>query len=158
MENLHNMKFSRRFSVNFFKSLKLPLSEMSFFKDFINDTRGDPYPLLDKDADTREYVAGGHYFVHGTAERLMGDFFPYATYEVTLAALEGSCGFGFRTPLGNAHVLVTADGGGRLSLVFDGTEFPTERKFQPNMALLVTARKNVFEIYFNYGDMPEFIA
>ena len=157
MPNLHNMKFRRRFSANFFKNLKLPLSEMSFFKDFINDNRGDPYPLLDKGADTREYVAGGHYFVDGTAERLMGDFFPYATYEVTLAALEGSCGFGFRTPLGDAHVLVTADSDGKLSLVFDGVETPTERKFQPDMALLVTARRNIFEVYLNYGDMPEFI-
>ena len=98
MTNLHNMKFKRKFSVNFFKNLKLPLSEMSFFKDFINDTRGDPYPLLDRDADTREYVSGGHYFVEGAATRLMTDFFPYATYEVSLASLDGVCGFAFKTP------------------------------------------------------------
>ncbi|MBQ8409449.1 MAG: hypothetical protein IJY39_11375 [Clostridia bacterium] len=43
---LHEMTFKRRFSVNFHGNLKLKTGEMSFHKDYINDRRGDPYPLI----------------------------------------------------------------------------------------------------------------
>lgn len=158
MPNLHEMKFKRKFSVNLFKNRKLKLSEMSFFKDFIGDTRGDPYPLLSVGDDCREHVAGGHYFAEGKVVRLMGAYFPYATYEMKLEALDGACGFGFRSPLGNVEVLIKTDGAGKLSLVFDEEETPTDRPFRAGMSLVVTARKNNFEVYFNYGDMPELVA
>lgn len=158
MENLHKMKFRRLFSVNFYKNLKLNLGEMSFYKDFINDNRGDPYPLLGKSADCDERVAGGHYKIDvGEAERIICGHFPYATYEVTVKELEGVCGFGFVTLLGKSELLLKNENGS-LSLVFDGNEIATERSFMSGMSLVVTARKNNFEVYFNYGDMPEFVA
>ena len=156
MANLHEMKFRRKFSVNFYKNLKLKLGEMSFYKDFINDRRGDLYPIIGKSQNCDECVRGGHYFVNGRAERLIGGHFPYATCEAVIEELDGTCGFGFNTPKGRAEVLLKNDGG-RLSFVFDGEEFPTDKGFEWGMSLVVTARKNNFEVYLNYGDKPEFV-
>ena len=43
---LHDLTFKRRFSINFHGNLRLKQGEMSFYKDFIHDRRGDPYPLM----------------------------------------------------------------------------------------------------------------
>ena len=41
-------EFKRRFSISTYKNMKIKLAEMSFFKDFVNDTRGDLYPIMSK--------------------------------------------------------------------------------------------------------------
>ncbi len=154
MQNLHHMKFRRKFSVHFFKNLTLGLCEMSFFKDFVNDTRGDPYPILSGAASER--VADGHYAADGRVSRLLGDFFPYATYEMRIHALDGACGFEFRTPLGNVDILLRRDSDG-LSLAFCGEKISLDRPFRAEMSLMVTARKHHFELWLRDGDAPIFI-
>jgi len=157
MENLHKMKFRRLFSVNFYKNLKLKLGEMSFYKDFVNDRRGDPYSLIEN-IRCNERVEGGYYRTEGErAERLFCAYFPYATYEIMIDELDGKCGFGFVTPLGKSE-LTLKNNQGNLSIIFEGKEIAADRSFKRGMSFLVTARKNNFEIYFNYGNMPEFIA
>ena len=157
MENLHSMKFRRLFSVNFYKNLKLKLGEMSFYKDFVNDRRGDLYPVLNKSSDCDEQVSAGYYKItSGEAERIICGHFPYATYEMTLRGLDGACGFGFVTPIGKSELLLKNDGG-KLLLSFDGENIDTGKSFESGMSLVVTARKNNFEVYFNYGSMAEFV-
>ena len=51
-----NLTFHRLFSQTLYKNLKLPLSEMTFTKDFITDTRGDLYPILHKDEACLEKI------------------------------------------------------------------------------------------------------
>ena len=48
MEHLLNAEFKRKFSLSFYKNMKLRLGEMSFYKDFVTDTRGDLYPVVFK--------------------------------------------------------------------------------------------------------------
>ena len=135
-------EFHRLFSVNFCKSLRLSLSRMSFDKDFVSGVGGDPYPLLKAG---EEHISGGRYFASGT-ERYFCAFFPYASYEITLAWLEGACGFGFRTPLGNVSILLKNENG-CLSACFGDTEQIISSEFIPGMKFLITARRSCFEVY-----------
>ena len=85
--------------------MKIKLGEMSFYKDFVNDTRGDLYPVLEKSADCEERVEGNRYEVSaGRAERLICRFFPFATYEVSCLQNGGEVGFCFRLPDAKASV------------------------------------------------------
>ena len=45
---LSERTFHRLFSINLYKNKRLQLGEMSFFKDFTRETRGDPYPVLSR--------------------------------------------------------------------------------------------------------------
>ena len=54
MIDLRNAEFKRIFSQTLYKNLKLRLAEMSFFKDFVTDTRGDLYPILEKSDGAEE--------------------------------------------------------------------------------------------------------
>ncbi len=152
MKTLWEMEWKRKFSVNFYKNLKLKLAEMSFFKDFLHDRRGDPYPSL---MHGEEKLSGGHYFAKNS-ERYFCSFFPYATYDMKLHALDGACGFGIHAKLGDVKILLLQENGA-LSVLFNGEKHETAYRFASGMRFLVTARKNNFEIYFDYGDMPEFI-
>lgn len=55
--NWDNLKFRRIFSKSMYKNLKLPLAEMTFTKDFVNDKRGDLYPIIEKDSACAELKA-----------------------------------------------------------------------------------------------------
>ena len=79
-----------------YKTLKLPMGEMTFLKDFINDNRGDLYPVIAKDNECIERLENNRYRVqNGTVERMFTRFFPYATYEISFSELKGGCGFVF---------------------------------------------------------------
>lgn len=96
---LIDKKFRRSFSVNFHKNLKYPLGEMSFYKDWVNNKRGDPYPLISRSEGVCETVLGGRYSVksevEGEVKRFVGAFFPYATYQMKVCQLNGRAGFEF---------------------------------------------------------------
>ena len=55
--------FHRLFAKTMYKNLKLSLGEMSFAKDFVTDTRGDMYPVVDKSDDLTERVYRNRYQV-----------------------------------------------------------------------------------------------
>ena len=101
--NLKTTEFKRKFSMSMYKTLRLSMAEMSFAKDFVNDTRGDLYPLLRKDEGTAEHLADHRYHVSGgTAARYFCQYFPYATYEAV--AVGQRFGFVFRLPHAEATV------------------------------------------------------
>jgi hypothetical protein len=51
-----DMTFVRKFSMNFYKNLKIPTAKMTFTSDFTDTERGDLYPIIKKDAGLTEYV------------------------------------------------------------------------------------------------------
>ena len=98
--SIHDIKFRRKFSVNPFNTLKMKLGEMSFWKDWINTTRGDPYPVLLNSGSLREETGNGRIRIDNVSgssaskARLLGQHFPYAFYELTINTLENaSAGF-----------------------------------------------------------------
>ena len=91
---LPEIEWSRRGSVNLYRTERLPLGEMSFFKDWVSTTCGDPYPLASKIGAPRECVGGGRYSVRLSPEeslsRVIGAHFPFASYEIQIAELSGA--------------------------------------------------------------------
>ena len=112
-----DIRFQRVFSKSMYKNLKLPLGEMTFTKDFINDNRGDLYPVITKEEVCIEWIENNRYSVqNGTVERMFTRFFPYATYQIDFSELKGSCGFVFYLVDQKAELICTEDS----LLFFDG--------------------------------------
>ena len=100
-------EFKRCFSTSFYKNMSVKLGEMSFVKDFINDDRGDLYPIRDKSRDAIERIDGNSYVSErGYTSRFICGFFPFATYEMTFLAQDGEVGFTFLTADGEAQISV----------------------------------------------------
>lgn len=152
---LEDMTFHRLFSKSLYKNLKLPLGEMTFSRDFVTDTNGDLYPLAEKTADCEEAVAHNRYLLtRGAARRVMGAFFPYATYEVTFRT-EGGCGFHFSIPEGDAS-LIWRDGQVHFREEGKAETVPCPAAEVP-MTLLVSCRPKAFDVYVLRNGSPEFI-
>lgn len=95
--NIQNAVFRRKFAKSMYKNLKLSLCEMTFTKDFVSDIRGDLYPVQDKSPDCIERVAQNSYLLEqGSIQRYMGQFFPYATYEVSFETEAGEVGLALK--------------------------------------------------------------
>lgn len=139
-----------------YKNMGISLGEMSFFKDFVNDTRGDPYPLTKKSSDCVETVSANRYRVSGgSAERVFCQFFPFATYEMKAEALCGEAGFVFRLPDVTASVTLNSTPEGRSLLYRSGTH--TERlalpeAFTETSPWLVSCRPGFFDVYYRQND------
>ena len=140
--------FKRRFCLPSYNNLQVVLARMSFAKDFITKPHGDPYPLLSHSADWLEEIKNGRYTVKkGEATRLLGQFFPYATYEVAACLSSGSVGFVFTLSGKVASFSLASDGGllytlgeHRERLVFSDAPLS-------EACLLVTCRPGAFDIY-----------
>jgi len=108
VHSIYEMKFRRRFSINPYKSLRMKLGEMSCQKNWVDDRRGDPYPVLETNehdgAVLSESLPLARYRVENRSgetlrkARLLGQHFPYATYEVTMDELSAdeASGMGVR--------------------------------------------------------------
>ena len=96
---LNELNFRRRFSVNLYRNLRLPMGEMDFYKDWVKDDRGDPYPLLVRTEGIHENLYFQSYSISascaGGMRRLLGSFFPWNTYELTLKDLRRGASVGF---------------------------------------------------------------
>ena len=151
-----NLTFHRLFSQTLYKNLKLPLSEMSFTKDFITDTRGDLYPILHKDEACLEKIELNTYkVIQGSVERMFCGFFPYATYELTATLSNGSWGFGFYLP--NARAQICYDG---QTLTFSAGEMEEKiacKCSSPQETLLVTCRPGHFDVYVLRNQQPRYL-
>ena len=99
--------FKRQFAMSMYKNLKLPLGRMTFSKDFVAETkRGDLYPVIERTVDCVEKITDNRYAVlHGSAERMIGQFFPYASYEICFQSANGAAGFGFQIKSAKAVLL-----------------------------------------------------
>ena len=51
-----NKKIHRIFSMNMYKNLKLSLGKLTLTNDFVNDKRGNLYPIINKSEDCIEYI------------------------------------------------------------------------------------------------------
>ena len=150
--NLKTTEFKRQFSQSMYKNLQLAMAEMSFAKDFVNDTRGDLYPLLQKTEGCTEVVSDHRYTVScGAAERYFCRFFPYATYE---AAADGKrFGFDFCLPTAKASVAVS-DG----QIVFSSDSgCQTYPMPEHTAALIVSLRPGFFDIYTRVDNGAVFV-
>ena len=153
--------FRRKFAITLFKNKKLKLLEMSFYKDFITDKRGAPYPLLEKQGELSESVFAGKYRAvsgeNGTrATRLLGAYFPYATYEMRVETLDGFCGFSFRGDTRRADLLFCVEDS-QIVCLGGGERLESGIRFSPGTALLVTCRRDEFDVYVRTDDFPQFI-
>ena len=145
--NIQNMTWHRLFSQSFFKSKKIPLGEMSFVRDFINDTCGDLHPLISKSDDCYEAVKdNAYYLLTGSAQRLLGQYFPYASYEVRFFADQGNCGLVFHIPGAQASVICNPDSVTFTSADYEETLPHTSTADEQTM--IVTCRRQFFDVYF----------
>ncbi len=161
MKSIENMLAKRLFSLNFYKNLKLPLGEMSFSKDFVNETRGDIYPVVERSADFCEKISSCRYFGEGEKlVRILGSHLPYCTYEMTFSSLCGKGGFSFLLPDSKASTLMGNKNG---KVFFEFSEngnmqkVETAMDFVPGSGLVVTARKNNFDIYYKKDGFPNYV-
>lgn len=146
--DIFDREFKRKFSLSVCKNLKLKLGEMSFYKDFVNDTRGDLYPCLSKSDDLDEAVTDNSYTVRkGTVERLICQFFHYATYEVTFVSRGGEVGISLRLP--DTKALISVSGERVLYVCNDRAEaFPFPEPSEGLRTLTVSCRPGAFDVYF----------
>ncbi len=152
---LNNVVFKRKFAMSMYKNRKLLLGKMTFYKDFVTDKRGDLYPIIKKGNETQEKVFENRYYVTGYIERLIGQFFPFASYEITIEKLDGQCGFHFNLGEINATVLLS-----NKELTFTVGEKTTALSLpdwviQPT-SIIVSCRPQNFDVYFIKNDQPQY--
>ncbi len=160
MGKIENMIGKRLFSLNFYKNLCLPLGKMSFTKDFVNEKRGDIYPVIKKTDDLSERICGGKYFAKGAVTRLIGRHLPYCTYEMTFDALDGAGGFSFLLHENRVFTsLKNCDG--KLSFVFSengkNESFETDMLFEKGISFVLTARCDSLDCYIKKDGFPQYI-
>ena len=154
---LLNTEFKRKFSVSTYKNMKLSLAEMSFFKDFVNDTRGALYPVLDKTDDCAEAVENNRYkLTCGKVTRLFCEFFPYATYELTASISGGVAGFLFAFPTFDA-VITACEGSVQYSCGDNSTECKLPECDDGIVTLIVSCRPGAFDVYFKNNGAARYL-
>lgn len=184
MHSIYEMKFRRRFSINPYKSLRMKLGEMSCQKNWVDDKRGAPYPVVESNeregAMLSESLRGARYCVDNKNNsmlckaRLLGQHFPYATYEITIDHMTADerSGMGVRimasgeegsdyTAADEPCLKILAKRSGRSVKIVKrisvgGVELPVEEvnsgiDYEANMALIVTARGRFFDVYLKTG-------
>ena len=151
--NVNEMKFQRVFSKSMYKTLKLPLGEMTFTKDFVNDKHGDLYPIIEKDNACIERIENNRYYVqNGTVERMFTRFFPYATYQVSFSDLSGGCGFIFHMSDQKAELFCRNN-----SIWFSDGESEQEKELTEQIScdtMMISCRPKAFDVYFMKNDKP----
>ena len=149
-------EFKRKFSLSMYKNLKIKLGEMSFFKDYVNDTRGNPYPVITKSEDCVESVANNLYTVsRGEVKRMFCQFFPFASYEVECVSNGGEVGFCFRLGGAEAQIVVKGD---RVCYCCQGRSDTVETSLSKESAfsMIVSCRPGAFDVYFRMNGKPEY--
>ena len=157
MTNLFCSEFKRKFSLSMCKNLKIKLGEMSFFKDFVNDSRGDPYPVTQKSPDCVECVENNYYVIKGGAvKRLFCQFFPFATYEMTCSYVKGEVGFCFQLPESEARIFTNGNQV-RYSCAERLEISDVPELVGSSFTLIVSCRPGAFDVYFKNNGKPEFL-
>ena len=154
--SLNKRTWHRLFSQSFYKNKKLPMGEMTFVRDYVHDTRGDLHPLLRCSQDAKEAVYDNAYHLtSGFSERLLGQYFPYASYEVTFSTCSGRCGFVFHIPGADASVICGTD-----TITFDADgqkEVLALPDASDTRTLIVTCRKQFFDVYDLQNGIARFL-
>lgn len=150
-------EFKRKFSVSMYKNLKIMLGEMAFSKDFIYDTRGDLYPIIEKSDDCAEDVKNNQYTVtKGKAKRLFCQFFPFATYEAIFNLCSGKVGFSFRLP--NTEATISTNGNALIYVCESHREeFDLSDNGKIIDSLIISCRPGAFDVYTKIDDKLEYL-
>lgn len=157
MKNLFNSEFKRKFSISMYKNLKIKLGEMSFFKDFVNDLRGDLYPVIQKSPDCVECVENNCYAIKGgTVKRLFCQFFPFASYEITCSDVKGEVGFCFH--LSDSEAGIFTNGEQVKYSCADHLETSDVPEFVGSVfTMIVSCRPGAFDVYLKNNGKPEYL-
>ena len=160
--NFSDMTFIRKFSLNLYKSLNVPMSKMTFTSDFISTVRGDLYPLVESSDSTVEKLSLSAYSTaSGHAERVIAGFFPFATSRVNIASVSnGAAGFAFVNPSARVAVYLENDGWENNIVIKhnDGEKkVLLAHEIDDSFALIVTARPGFFDIYVSRSGVMEFV-
>ena len=161
MPDFSEMLFKRQFSLTMHKNIRFSLSEMSFFKDFVNDKRGDLYPVLEKEGNFTEYVRDGRfYFESGSNDahtvRLLCSHFPYASFEIKPEMLDGYCGFTLTSPSARCDILFHLENG-KIVCSCGEKIVNSDIDFVSGCSLIVTARKRFFDIFIDTCGYAKYI-
>lgn len=168
MDMFYNMTFKRKFAVNFFKDLKFEIAKMSFSKDWINLKTGDPYPKLFEKGKVTEKIKNGCFSVCGEenseVKRLIGQHFPYGTYEVKINDLSNGAAVGFSIGFFNSKdfldIYIKRESK-KVSAFFDLKDGETrvnlkKYEFRKGMAFMVTCHHGkCFDLYLKYENHIE---
>lgn len=130
------------------------MGEMSFLKDFVNDARGDLYPVIVKSEDCAESVEHNRYAVtSGEVKRLFCQFFPFASYEVSCSAKHGEIGFCFETPGSKAAISFK---GGQIFYSCNGRceSVAAPDLIGSELTLIISCRPGAFDVYFKINGRP----
>lgn len=145
-----------------YKNMGIPLGKMDFLKDFVHDTRGDLYPIVQRSDDCVERVGENRYHLSGgCAERMFCQLFPFATYELCAEQVRGAVGFVFRLPEAAASVTMVCDEG-HSHLAYQCAAH-TERielpeGFAASSPWLVSLRPGCFDIYYRQNGGAVYLA
>ena len=150
------LEFKRKFSMSMYKNMRILMGEMSFSKDFINDTCGNLYPVAEKSDDCIENVETNRYCVsRGSVKRLLCQFFPYATYEISCCNNEGNVGFCFH--VGEAKATITLESDRLIYCCAEHREEASASDFiKSKKSLIVSCRPGAFDVYFEINGKAEF--
>ena len=150
---LSELSFKRRFSVNLYKSLRLKTGEMSMCKDFVNDKRGDPYPVLVRDGDITERLDNASYAVSGGGRiaRLVSGFFPIYSYELRIRELRDAC-VGFLLMGGKEPITAVINNTGSVVISSYEERFELPCNIGEGDIFAVTFRHGGLSIYINKGE------
>lgn len=190
MHSIYEMKFRRRFSINPYKTLRMKLGGMDCYKNWVDDRRGDPYPVVSgnehEGAFLAESLPSARYRAENHTEellfkaRLLGQHFPYATYEIALDDPGASplSGLGVQiqacAEAGSAYtkenepclrIWASVEEGmvqicreitaGGAAVSFETID--SGKQYAPGMSLTVTSRGRFFDVYLDDGTMPGFV-
>ena len=152
MTDISKLQFKRKFAVNFYKSLRLNLGRMCFSNDFVNSTRGDMYPIIEKTGAVTESISDGRYTVCGKensrVSRFIGGYFPYASYEMEIEKNTGKTGFEFAGE--NSNIRIVYDATAKAVKFYANGEYISEHNlpdFPCKTKLEVSCRINKFDVY-----------
>ena len=147
-------EFKRKFSITMYKNRRIKLGEMSFLKDFVNDSRGDLYPVIEKSVDCEERVESNRYAVaSGSVKRLFCQFFPFASYELSFSAACGEAGFSFRLADSEAMISVR-DGHLFYSSPTRSEKMDASALLAHDSSMVVSCRPGAFDVYFKENGKP----
>jgi hypothetical protein len=153
---LHEIEFKRRCSINYYRNKKLMLGEMSFFLDWVNDNRGDPYTEISNDTSIKETIADGKYSLVANADgvktRLIGEYFPFANYELELESFTGGkVGVIVSSPIGELSVYLTKSAVEITCASGEKEVFPA--KWNKGEALCVAFQSQGLAVYLKKGEV-----
>ena len=147
---IENLFFRRCFSVNPFRTLSIPMGEMSFFKNWAEDKRGDPYPVLLSYGSIKESTGDGTYRITsqkgGKICRLTGGFFPWNTYDINIPVLRNGT-FALLISDEKEEIRISISGDGRITVISGETVAAGKAAIKNGCSFSVTFRTDGLTVF-----------